>query len=632
VNDSWGLKITYSNVVLLLDPGVVLKRADTITTYADAYPILFIGTPDSNVAAAVENVVVTGGEFEGSDVRHASSGSSESDKRYAIELKNTNNVEINGVTFTKIDSAAINPQAPDNYDYGNSAYYNTTKNYGLKVRGCSFLATQHSTAGRALIHAIRALGVDRCIISDNRAEWCDCFVAQGGTYDDLVDIETDTYTGSGGFAVKRTGRYLSVTNNLIFNSSEHALYLDGMDVTATGNTIVVSDTTTCNTDQVKIRGRNVTAAANTVTSAHACFSVNEAAFNVTIANNTCTALVDNSTAAGVIDINSDGLLAYIAARPYLATNYPVANINVVGNTLFLPAAAQTNGTAIRLNTDTSAGALECHLRNVNIQSNSIYNANIGVDMETTQAIYAGVSIRGNQFHGKPYTQASFVGAAQNITASDAGADTFTCVAHGLAVNDAITLVNNVAMSITSTGTGTTIAAGGVYYVAAVPDVDTFQLAQLKGGTVVNVTNNSTATFKKLNALSSLCVFRQRSGNDVSASAEVTLAGNMITGFRYLCYTSAAAGTGRTLPYGMMGNHLQYNYQLFNNAFTGISAYNNFHWNTGTRFPGREWQGNTSWGNSLRSETGNGENYGAILMVGAADVRIYYDDNNNYKAL
>lgn len=62
-NDSWGVKITVSNITL---KSCKFRRFNTdISTYANAYPIVFVGTPDSNVAAAVTDTVIEGCAFTG---------------------------------------------------------------------------------------------------------------------------------------------------------------------------------------------------------------------------------------------------------------------------------------------------------------------------------------------------------------------------------------------------------------------------------------------------------------------------------------------------------------------------------------------------------------------------------------
>ncbi len=53
VNDRWGIKITNSNLTLRGDQATLRRFNTNISTYDLAYPILFIGVPDSNVALGV---------------------------------------------------------------------------------------------------------------------------------------------------------------------------------------------------------------------------------------------------------------------------------------------------------------------------------------------------------------------------------------------------------------------------------------------------------------------------------------------------------------------------------------------------------------------------------------------------
>ena len=171
VNDSWGIKVTASNITLMGNDAY-LRRYDTdISTYALAYPILFVGTPDSNVASLTGNFTADSLKFIGEDTRHAISGGSLSDKRNAIEFKNTQATTVRNCQFTSTDSAAIFYQYPVMYDYANSAFYNTTKNYNSEITNCRFYANAHAVVGRALIHLLGCTGVDQIIIDSNYFEW-----------------------------------------------------------------------------------------------------------------------------------------------------------------------------------------------------------------------------------------------------------------------------------------------------------------------------------------------------------------------------------------------------------------------------------------------------------------------------
>jgi hypothetical protein len=632
-NDNWGFNITKSNVRLVMAEGATLKRANTITAAGDAYAIIFIGTPDSNVAAQTANVQIVGGTIEGSDVRHAIAGGSPSDQRNAIELKNTKNVEIDRVRFTKIDSASIFCQYPGQFDYGASAYYNTTKNYGLLVHDCKFLATAHSTAGRALIHAINPQGCDDVVISNNYVEWCDNFVSAETTYDAPSGVETDTYTDSNlGVSVKRTGRGWTISGNHILNASEHALYIAGMDATISGNTIRVSDAVTCNSSQIKMRCRVATVTGNSVNAAITCISIDEPSYNITVSGNTCTALVAEGVSAGCIDINSDGLLVYLTNRSdYLAPNVPMSGITVSGNTLRLPAVSQTTGYAFRVVTDSTAGTLaNGHIRGLRISGNTVINAMVGVYLSSATLIRL-CAIDGNVFLGKEFTDATFAAAQQSITASDAGADTFTTTTHGLSVGDAVWIDNQTTLSITSTGTGTTLENGRTYYVIAVPDPDTFKLSATKDGTSIDVTNNSTGTFRKLNALTSLAVIGIGTNDPIINHA--TFRSNSVSGFRYLFRTDSAAGAGRRLPRGMQDNSIQFLYHIWDLGFTAATNHNMFFGNSGSHVMDRAWRQNGTPGNSFSDGINSNSEFNSnLLVVGESDVRMYYDDKGGFKAL
>ena len=58
VNDAWGIKITQSNTVLKGENGAELKRYSTdISTYAQAYTVLFIGVPDDDGLEALRRAL-----------------------------------------------------------------------------------------------------------------------------------------------------------------------------------------------------------------------------------------------------------------------------------------------------------------------------------------------------------------------------------------------------------------------------------------------------------------------------------------------------------------------------------------------------------------------------------------------
>lgn len=418
-NDRWGVKVTSSNITLKGDQAS-LRRFDTnITTYALAYPILFIGTPDSDVAAATQNIVVDGLTFIGEDTRHSSSGSSLHDFRNAIEFKNSSDTWVKDCVFTAIDSAAISYQQPATYDYVNNVYYNTTKNYRSKVIGCLFIAEPHNVSTRALIHAISIGGIDFINISHNYFEWCDDCVSGDTTYNTYENTENDTfsYTTPASRAalgpLKRCGRNAVIDGNVAYNSSEHAFYISNMDSVLSNNNIRTDDPTVCDGDQIKIRGRGITCTGNIISNYPNGISINEAAQDVTVSGNTIRCCSSTGT-SGKIDINSDGLSSYISNREAfyvggLPDYQPMRNIAVVGNTLIIPdaAAAATNqDLAIRIYTaSTDANYPEGQIQGITISNNTIKGYNVGI--YTVNNLFCNCVVNGNSFYAKNFVTAGF---------------------------------------------------------------------------------------------------------------------------------------------------------------------------------------------------------------------------------
>lgn len=411
-NDRWGVKVPHSNVKLLGDQATLRRYNTDISTYSLAYPLVFVGTPDSNAADPTENVVIEGLHFHGEDTRHSTSGNAVHDFREAIEAKNTKNLVVRGNRFTLIDSAVITYQKPADYDYANSAYYNTTKNYNAKFIGNTCVAESHAVNGRALIHAVVAQGVDNLLVDGNYFAWCDDVLAGEGTYDDLNDAETDTYTpdhvGWSLGAVKRCGRGWAITNNTIYNSSEHALYPAGMDVTITGNNIHTDNITVCAYEPVKIRSRNTTVTGNTISGYGVAVFVCVPAFNVTVTGNTIYSNTRSAEPDAAINVSSDGLSAYIDARNWLGSYYPVHNVTVSGNSITFPAAAVSglkNIGVVVYSDSVDANYPEGQLVNVTISGNTIRNHRIGLYVVGTKI--NNVAFTDNVLDAKPFTSAAF---------------------------------------------------------------------------------------------------------------------------------------------------------------------------------------------------------------------------------
>lgn len=409
-NDKWGINIKGSNITLELLDGATLRRSSTdISTYALSFPILLVGTPDSDVAAATDKFKLKGGEFIGEDTRHAIGGSSIMDGRQAVWVKNCTNAKFIGTTYSSMDSGAIYFQQPAVYDYENSAYYNSTKSYRCKVLKNTFTAASHSTAGRALIHAVVTTGLDRGIVSHNDSEWCDVFISSNGTYDDYDDLETDTYTDTNlGVAVKRRGRGLTVNSNTCYNSSEHSFYLESMAVSCQGNTIIVDDPTTCNTYQMQIRARGAAITGNEFWGVAAAASINVGSMDVTFASNTIQSLGDLS--GGCINIQSNGLKAYIDARSdYFGSYKAMRNINVVGGSMTMPSASQTYGLAIRVycSDDDAATFPNGEMIDLSITGMTICNAKVGFLFLGSETMMRNIKINGNTISGKLFTEGTF---------------------------------------------------------------------------------------------------------------------------------------------------------------------------------------------------------------------------------
>jgi len=440
-NDSYGLKITGNNITLRGDDAY-LRRYDTdISTDAKAYAILFVGTPDSNSADATENITIDTLNFIGEDTRHSGPGQSPSDKRNCIEFKNTNKTSIQNCEFTKIDSAAIFYQRPANYDYANSTYYNTTKNYNGKILNSRFFAESHTTPGRALIHALGCGGIDKIIIDNNYFEWCDVVLDGEGTYGWLNQTETTTWTPTyAGWtlgAVKRVGRDWVFSNNIVINSSEHAVYAAGMNVTVTGNTFRAENSTYCIGD-IKLRSIGASISGNSIVSGQngSCISISEPSYHVSVTGNICYS-DSTEVEGGAISVDANGLTSYIDNRVWLSGYQAMENITITGNSIRLPSSTSSllKHIGIRVYVSNSdANFPEGQVRNLIVSGNDVKNHRHGVYI--IGVLLRNVVIEGNNFDAKPYTSSGFASgttmntystllinssatsAAQNITFRD----------------------------------------------------------------------------------------------------------------------------------------------------------------------------------------------------------------------
>lgn len=410
--DRWGLKITGSNLTLIGDQATLRRFNTDISTYALAYPILFVGTPDNNAAAATQNVTIEGISFQGENVQHALSGNAPMDYRCAIMFKNTSKTLVNNCAFTAIDSSAIYYQQPAVYNYVTSAYFNTTKNYDSTITTSKFYAESHAVAGRALIHAIGAQGVDKLIIDSCHFEWCDDVLDGEGTYETIQQSETSTWTPAyAGWtlgAVKRCGRDWTFSNNVVYNSSEHAVYASGCNVVVSGNVIRTDTPSVCLGD-IRIRSVGAVVSGNTVVAGQGgtCIAIREYSTDVAVTGNICysdSAVVEG----GVIQIQGNGLSTYISNRPWFSQYYVMNNITVSGNSLTLPSIASSalNHVGVRLFTDvTDANYPEGQIRNLIVNGNAVKNHRHGVYI--LGLLQRNVVIEGNIFDAKPFVSAAF---------------------------------------------------------------------------------------------------------------------------------------------------------------------------------------------------------------------------------
>jgi len=460
-NDHWGLKVTSSNITIIGDGASFSRFNSDISTYALAYPLLFIGTPDSNVAAATQNVKVTGVTFVGNNTRHAISGGSPNDFRFAVYMKNTKNTVVQDCTFTAIDSGSVYYQAPVSYDYVNAVSYNTTKNYNSRITNCQFLATSHSTVDRALIHAIEASGIDYLSIENNYFEWCDdCFSAET-TYNLASNIETNTYLPSAaGWTlgnVKRCGRGHNIVGNTMVNSSEHCVYAASMDVVVSGNNCRIESAVICAGD-IKIRAKYATVTGNTVIARLICVSIGEPAFDVSVTGNTFTPI--SEAEGGVVSLQSNELSLYISNRIAYLTYLPMQNFTISGNTIEFPAATAStvlNAVAVRLYASSSSEVNFPNgtLLSTTISNNVVSNHTIGVYLIGTIANIKYVNVTGNTFYGKSYAGSFGPSAVMNTYSAMAANATDTEVMSSINFTNNIITITKYLVA-TNTGLGTNV--------------------------------------------------------------------------------------------------------------------------------------------------------------------------------
>ena len=426
-NDRWGIKITSSNIALKGDQASLQRFNTDISTYALAYPLVFVGTPDSNVASATQNVLIEGLTFIGQNVRHSSPGNAVFDFRTAIVFKNSKNTQVQNCNFTVIDSACIWYESIASYDYANNEYFNTTKNYQSKITNCQFVANSHSTAGRAQIHAICTDGADNVIIESNYFEWTDVCLSGEATYDTADQPETDTFTyaspaGRNALGpVKRQGKTVVFSNNNCYNCSEHPAYPAMVNVVISGNTFTTDAPTICDTNPIQTRSRGISVTGNTVIGYSTFITITTPSSQVTVSGNSYYANDVADKEGGAIQIQSAGLASYITNRSSYLTMMPMGDISITGNTVVGPETFVPTGqlyqNAMRVYTDSydATNFPDGQILGITVSGNTFRNWQNGFYFIDDQ--YRNMVISNNVLRGKPFTEAGFNGSTTMLTRS-----------------------------------------------------------------------------------------------------------------------------------------------------------------------------------------------------------------------
>lgn len=420
VNDRWGLKVINSNITLKGEQASLRRFNTDISTYALAYPLLFVGVPDSNAAPLTQGVFVEGITFIGENVRHSVPGNAITDFRTAIVFKNTKNTAVQNCSFESVDSSAICYQQIAAYDYLNNVYYNTTKNYQSKINGCRFVAQPHAVPGRAQLHCINADGIDGLVIDSNYFEWTDVCLSGESTYDTADQSENDTFTYASPAsrnalgAVKRQTREIVFSNNICYNCSEHPLYPAMVDVVISGNTITTDDPAICNTVPIQMRSRGISVIGNTVIGYTAFANISEPSSQVTINGNTFYATDTVDKEGGAIAVQSVNLSSYISGRGSYLTYIPMGDVSITGNVIVGPGSLVPTGVlyqnAFRIYTGSPdvVNFPDGKIQNITISGNTFkdwQNFLYYIDGD-----YQNMVVTGNNFIAKPFIKSGFNGA------------------------------------------------------------------------------------------------------------------------------------------------------------------------------------------------------------------------------
>jgi hypothetical protein len=119
----------------------------------------------------------------------------------------------------------------------------------------------------------------------------------------------------------------------------------------------------------------------------------------------------------------------------------------------------------------------------------------------------------------------------------------------------------------------------------------------------------------------------------SALQNVQFDNNKIYGFEYIFYDEGGAGSGMGIPFGIRNNNFDYIQHWDTTAFSQPTFQNMMTGNVGQFFLDRtRWATLTSIQNSLSDGTTDSEKLSMLGIVSSSDVRAYYDDSGNFKAL
>jgi hypothetical protein len=411
---NYGLKIDKNDVTLTGVKGKsLLKRFDTdISTYALAYPLIYVGRPELTDASTVSDCAIRDLDLYGNDTRHAVSGDYLNDLRTAIQVKGAINLDITRVTFWEIDSSAISFDSPASYSYITSQYNNLqVYSEDVNITDCNFYAEAHTSTGRALIHAVTLSGANGVVVSNNLFSWCDDAISGTSTYDvDNINGArySEQYTKDS-IDYYCSGREWVISNNVFRNSSEHTLYITGANVSITGNIINV-DSAYCNGD-IKLRGQQIVVSGNSLVTRDTALSIQELSRDISVTGNTCRTYGDPE--GGVINVSAAGIKSFVDNRPWFDTStaYPKCeNIIISDNIIKMEDVSHTYGYGVRLLTD--SGSVTGYpdndtLNNVSIANNTFENVKIGI--MSYGVLMKMCKVVGNTFRGGTFTRASFDG-------------------------------------------------------------------------------------------------------------------------------------------------------------------------------------------------------------------------------